>query len=445
MACLSNLPLELLRWVAEYLTSQRDISHLMQTNKRLYHALHPILCEYNVQHDESSALPWAARKGETRLVTKLLTAGANISAYSPCPRYVERKVKYNRDIDPWAKNNALLYAAQGGHTAILKTLLGETRSGQTASPAQLRSVLHWALREHDEQLVELMFAHKAPLDPATESSGAPSALGVAVAASYNAILPRLLALGARPGPRECPCPTERAIFTKQPDIIRLLLDHGLGLHGDHAVCHLAHEDDRDTLQLLLAYGMDLVNYGSAALFTAIRDGHYEMTELLIDNGAIKDVCCELYPPPGFFFGTEYSAVAIAILYERLDILRLLLDKGFLPGPRDLELATERKFTEAVSILTPFAERDLHDGKVVNMWHAFRWDPNNPRPRDGSMWDVQYRSQGIIDTSGTIMSEPESLWASAVPNDDYNDSDGDYDSELEREYWRNSEYGRFNVS
>ncbi|GFN17065.1 ankyrin repeat protein [Aspergillus tubingensis] len=445
MASLSNLPLELLRWVAEYLTTQRDISHLMQTNTRLYHAMHPILCEYNVQHDESSALPWAAQKGETRLVTKLLTAGANISAYSPSPRYVERKVHNSRDIDPWAKNNSLLYAAQGGHTAILKTLLGETRSGQTASPAQLRSVLHWALRQHDEQLVELMFAHKAPLDPATESSGAPSALGVAVAASYNAILPRLLALGARPGPHECPCPTERAIFTKQPEVIRLLLDHGLGLYGDNAVCHLAHEDDRDTLRLLLAYGMDLVNYGSAALFTAIRDGHYEMTELLIDNGAIKDVCCELYPPSGLFLGTAYSAVAMAILYERLDILRLLLDKGFLPGPRDLELATERSFTEAVSLLTPFAERDLHDGNVINMWHAFGWDPNNPRPRDGSMWDIKSRSQGIIDTSGTREPEPESLWATAVSNDDYNDSDGDYDSELEREYWRNSEYGRINVS
>ncbi|OJJ77960.1 hypothetical protein ASPBRDRAFT_167299 [Aspergillus brasiliensis CBS 101740] len=445
MASLSDLPLELVLWIAGYLTTQRDISHLMQTTKLLYHMLHQFLCEYNVQHDGSSALPWAAQKGDIRFVTKLLAAGANIAAYIPSPRYLERKVKNCRDIDPWAKKNPLLFAAQGGHTEILNTLLGETRPGQAASPAQLRSVLHWALRQHDEQLVELMFTHKAPLDPATESRCAPSALGVAVAASYKAILARLLALGARPGPEESPCPTERAICTKQIDIARLLLDHGFGLHTDRAVCHLAHEDDRDTLRLLLSYGMDLEGYGSAALFTAIRDGHYEMTELLIDNGAIKDISCELYPRSGFILGTEYSAVAIAVLYERLDILKLLLDKGFLPGPRDLRIATERNFVEAVSLLTPFADRVLHHDTNISMWYAFRWDPNNPRPREGSMWNIQSRAEGIIDTSGTREPEPVDLWKYAVAGPMFPDSDGDNSSELEEAWRRDSPYNIIQVS
>ncbi|GKZ24621.1 hypothetical protein AbraIFM66951_012025 [Aspergillus brasiliensis] len=428
MASLSNLPLELLMWVAGYLTTQRDISHLMQTTKRLYHAMHPFLCEYNVQYDGSSALPWAAKKGDIRFVTKLLAVGANIAAYTPSARYVERKVRNERDIDPWAKNNPLLYAAQGGHTEILNMLLGETRSGQAASPAQLRSVLHWALRQHDEQLVELMLAHQAPLDPATEATRAPSALGVAAAAGYKSILPRLLAIGARPGRGECPCPTEQAVCSNRPDIVRILLDHGLGLYGDDALCHIAHKDDRSMLRLFLEYDLDLVEYGSAALFTAIRDGHYEMTELLIDNGALKDVSCDLYPQSGFpFFGSSYSAVGFAILYERLEILRLLLDKGFLPGPLDLDLAKKRNFVEAVSLLAPFADHELGHHLGIANWHAFGMNPKSPEEQASNRWYCKSCAQGIVDTSGTREEEPDpGLFLPPGPVD----SDGDAISEPE---------------
>ncbi|KAI2819742.1 hypothetical protein CBS147343_2997 [Aspergillus niger] len=427
MASLANLPLELLRWVAEYLTTQRDISHLMQTTKRLYHTIHPLLCEYNIQHDDSSALVWAAQKGNALLVDKLLAAGANIAAYVPPARYIVRKIRRGTGADPWAKNNPLLYAAQGGHMEVLGILLAETRSGHAASSAQLRSVLHWALRQHDGQLVERMLAHKAPLDPATEARCAPSALGVAVAAGYKSILPRLLDIGAWPGLRECPCPTEQAVCNNRPDILRILLDHGIGLYGDDALCHIAHNDDRSMLQLFLEYDIDLVEYGSAALFTAIRDGHYEMAELLIDNGALKDVSCDLYPPSGLFPGTPYSAVGFAILYERVDILRLLLEKGFLPAPSDLDLAKERNFDEAVSLLAPFAKRELHYHLGIANWHAFGLNPKSTEERASNRWHSKYCAGGIADTSGTREPEPDlGLYLPPGPVD----SDGDPISESE---------------
>ncbi|GKZ35858.1 hypothetical protein AbraIFM66950_006657 [Aspergillus brasiliensis] len=444
MASLNHLPLELLLWIAGYLTTQRDISHLMQATKHLYHLLSPFLYEYNVRHDESSALPWAAQKGEARLVSKLLAAGANIAAYVPSPRYVERKVKKGRDIDPWAKKNPLLCAAQGGHTEILKALLGEARSGQRASPAQLRSVLHLALRQHDEQLVELMLAHHAPLDPATKSHGAPSALGVAMAADYTAILSRLLALGACPEPEESPCPTERAICNNHPDIVRLFLDRGWGLNSDEGLCHIAHKDDRAMLQLLLEYGLDLRACSPLPLFTAIRDGQYDMAELLIDNGMPKDLTCELYPRSGWPWGSEYSAVGFAILYERLDILRLLLDKEFLPQARDLELARERDFVEAVSLLKPFAERELpvHMSIGNRLLWGFDYDLYNDRPRDTGMWKMGCHAQGIVDTSGTRVPDPEDpLQGRVITGPTFEDSDGDYSSELDEEFRKN---GPFNV-
>ncbi|GKZ81640.1 hypothetical protein AnigIFM56816_006161 [Aspergillus niger] len=439
MASLNHLPMELLLWVVRYLATQGDISHLMQATKHLYHTLHPFLCEYNVRHNGSSALLWAAQNGETPLVTKLLAAGANIAAYVPPARYVERKVRNGRNIDPWAKKNPLLYAAQGGHIQILKLLLGETRSGQAASPAQLRSVLHWALNQHDEKLVELMLAHKAPLDPATESRGAPSALGVAMAAGYTTILSRLLALGARPGPDETPCPTQLAICANNHHFVRLFLDRGWGLNTDEGLNHIAHEDDRAMLQLLFEYGLDLQACSPVPLFTAIRDGHYEMAELLIDNGIQKDLSCVLHPRSGFPWGSEYGAVGFAILYERLDILRLLLDKGFLPEPRDFELASERDLVEAVSLLKPFAEQDLraHMSIENSLCWGFNYDPGNDRPRNPSLWKMRCHTVGIIDTSGTREPDPEDPFDGRVAcGPSLWDSDGDHSSELEEYYRQN---------
>ncbi|GLA31407.1 hypothetical protein AnigIFM63326_010079 [Aspergillus niger] len=420
----------------------------MQTTKRLYHILYPLLYEHNVRHDESSALLWGAQKGEARLVDKLLAAGANIAAYVPPTRYVERKVRNRRDIDPWAKKNPLLYAAQGEHTQVLNMLLGETRSGQAASPAQLRSVLHWALRQQDGQLVELMLAHQAPLDPATKSSGAPSALGVAMAAGYTAILPRLLALGARPGTEETPSPTQLAICANHPHIVRLFLDRGWGLNSDEALSHIAHENDRAMLRLLIEYGLNLQACSPVPLFTAIRDGHYEMTELLIDNGIIKDLTCELYPRSGWPWGSEYSAVGFAILYERLDILKLLLDKGFPPEERDLKLATERNFVQAISLLKPFAERELRMLMSIGnqlLW-GFDYDLENSRPRNLGMWQMRCHAQGIIDTSGTREPDPEDPFDGRVAcGPSLWDSDGDHSSELDEYYRQNPRTDYFLVS
>ncbi|OOF91996.1 hypothetical protein ASPCADRAFT_210863 [Aspergillus carbonarius ITEM 5010] len=406
MTSLSHLPLELLRWVAAYLDTPRDIGHFMQTTKRLYHALHPFLCEFNVRHEESSALLWAAREGHARLVGQLLAAGANIAAYVP-PAPLPRGRDEEQDgakggIDPWATKNPLLHAAQGRHTEVLQTLLTETRSGQAALPAQLRSVLHWALRQHDAELVELMLAHQAPLNPATKQRAARSALGVAVGAGYNAILPRLLTLGARPGVEEYPCPVQQAICTNQPDLVRLLLDHGLPLHSDEGLCHIAHEDNRAMLRLLLEYGIDLNLYGCAALPVAIRDGHYEMAKLLIDHRAPTDILFTLYPPCQIPLGPVFTAMGFAILYDRLDILQLLLDRGTRPSQEDINLAKKRKLEEAVALLGPFVEEDQPRACYMELHINIAF--MEKKSQDPNMEQI-YFTESIVDISGTRHPDP----------------------------------------
>ncbi|KAF4278970.1 hypothetical protein KXV22_001153 [Aspergillus fumigatus] len=398
MAQLDQLPIEVLLFIAEYLPGQRDINALTQVNRSLYHHLHFFLCRYNVKHHQGSALIRAAKKGHIRLATKLLNAGANIAHFeSPAETNHDRNTRLSEIENP------LLLAAQGGHIAILKSMLSETRPGQACSPAQLRTVLHWAIRARDSELVELMIHQKAPLDPAGEEREALSALGVAVVSRDESIIPRLLNAGARPGQNEEPCPIARAIETDQPQVVKLLLEHGIRLNSDTGLCFIASRNDKILLQCFIDYGLDLSMDGHAALFTAIMDGQYEMVEFLIEEGANPHLECELWTHDenGFFETLFYSSIGFAIHFRRLQILRLLLAKGVLPGQGDLCLAVKKEFEEAVALLSKFSNQDLPQKESIENY--LLWQQIN-RQDNGLDFEIPHKSWFVFDS--TLPQEPE---------------------------------------
>ncbi|GIC89769.1 ankyrin repeat domain-containing protein [Aspergillus udagawae] len=398
MAQLDQLPIEVLLFIAEYLPGQRDINALTQVNRNLYHHLHFFLCRYNVKHHQGSALIWAAKKGHIRLATKLLNAGANIAHFeSPAETNHDRNTRLSEIENP------LLLAAQGGRIAILKSMLSETRPGQACSPAQLRTVLHWAIRARDSELVELMIHQKAPLDPAGEEREALSALGVAVVSRDESIIPRLLNAGARPGQNEEPCPIARAIETDQPQVVKLLLEHGIRLNSDTGLCFIASRNDKILLQCFIDYGLDLSMDGHAALFTAIMDGQYEMVEFLIEEGANPHLECELWTHDenGFFETLFYSSIGFAIHFRRLQILRLLLAKGVLPGQGDLCLAVKKEFEEAVALLSKFSNQDLPQKESIENY--LLWQQIN-RQDNGLDFEIPHKSWFVFDS--TLPQEPE---------------------------------------
>lgn len=217
MTSFSRLPDELLLLVAQQLATQPDIYHLAQVNARCYRALHSHLCAHNVQHHGSTALLWAAQKGNLPRIAKLLAAGASIVTWSRQEEIREDSVGQKWIFFP--PENPLLEAAQGSHTAALQLMLEENRPNQAASLDQLRTLLHWALRAHDGPLVDLLVGQRrAPFDsrtyrdwpsPTTPDTW-PSALNVALEAEYYTIVPRLVEQGAIPGPyRRRPCPIEQ--------------------------------------------------------------------------------------------------------------------------------------------------------------------------------------------------------------------------------------------
>ncbi|KAJ5795006.1 hypothetical protein N7457_001605 [Penicillium paradoxum] len=360
MAGLDQLPLELLQMIAGELSSEKDINALVQTTRTLYHHLHLFLYKHNIQHHQGSALLWAAKNGYVDLAVRLLDAGASIAAF------VSRQEKaYYKATSYLLKEveNPLLFAAQGGHLLTLKSLLSETRSDRACSPAQLRTVLHWAICSRDDEIVDLMITHKAPLDPAGDHYDAFSALGFAVASLNNSIIPRLLEAGAQSGPKEYPCPVTNAIYTNQRLIVEILLKHGERAKSDGGLRYIARQNDKDLFQLLVKYdALEIEAFGAQAVFIAIMHGHCEMVELLIEKGANPHLSWELVVgvPHNSFW---YSTIGFALHFEYPEIVKLLLAKCVCPSRSDLRFVREKKFAteknkDVIVLLSEFSEESL---------------------------------------------------------------------------------------
>lgn len=169
------------------------------------------------------------------------------------------------------------------------------------------------------------------------------------------IVPRLLPLGAKPGGYEREGPLEQAICTEQPQLIELLLKHQIPMISDDGVCYIAPRGNTVPLQRLIDYELDLSIYGGAALLEAIKAGQFNMTKLLIDNGANPNLEAELLQYPEF--SACYSSIEFALHFGRLDILKFLLEMGIPPGRNDLAFL-ENYPKEIVDVLPKLPETEL---------------------------------------------------------------------------------------
>src|SRR5438034_116131 len=171
---LHDLPVELLLSIAESLESQRDFNAFVQINHHLYHLLNPFLYRCNVQQFGSSALLWAAERGQGKAARKLLEEEANIEAanddgFTPlilaAANGHEEVVKLlladdfvnpdSKCIDGWTP---LLSAAARGHDAVVKLLLADSRvNPESKNIDGCTPLLSAAARGHDA-VVKLLLA-----------------------------------------------------------------------------------------------------------------------------------------------------------------------------------------------------------------------------------------------------------------------------------------------
>ncbi|PIG86569.1 hypothetical protein AARAC_002043 [Aspergillus arachidicola] len=107
-----------------------------------------------------------------------------------------------------------------------------------------------------EQYVEPLLDYDAPLDPAGNGGQDLSAVGVAVEAGYEAIVPRLVEVRAQPGSCEIPGPIERAFKDSQRGLAEFLLEYGVRQTSDFGLIYATEQNDNALLQLLAENGAD---------------------------------------------------------------------------------------------------------------------------------------------------------------------------------------------
>lgn len=76
---LLQLPNEIILYIAHHIDSQYGLYCLTLVNRQFYHLLNHTLYRYNVKYRGSSAIPWAAKKGDLVVMKRLLAEGAPIS------------------------------------------------------------------------------------------------------------------------------------------------------------------------------------------------------------------------------------------------------------------------------------------------------------------------------------------------------------------------------
>ena len=100
---LLHLPNELLLRIAGCLDTAWDLNGFAQTNKFLHLMMNPVMYRYNIEFNNSSALSWAAEKGNISTVRLMVVAGADLETYTyPFKRdfkYYERE-SHGKDQGP---------------------------------------------------------------------------------------------------------------------------------------------------------------------------------------------------------------------------------------------------------------------------------------------------------------------------------------------------------
>lgn len=367
MANFSQVPNEILLLVAKSLSSQKDINALVRTNWRLCHLLHAFLCDFNIQHHQSSGLLYTAGSGNSTLVKKFLNAGASIASFELLPDEDET------DFEEFEKQDSpLLRAAQNGHVGLLNTMLSETNPSRACIPPQLRTVLHWAIETGNQVVVELMIAHQAPLGrprvPGDDSTALSQALELRCGKS---IIECILQTGWKPTAL-FPDPFVQATYYSGTSILQLLLRYNLRPRSTRILSHISRRGDTASLQILIDSGLDMIVYGHIALLVAIDLGHQPMVQLLIEAGANPHLSSI---DTNWWY---YSTIWHAVLYRQYDILKALVDNGVRPDYQDFQLAIDMNFLEAVALLEGFSYENIPKKMRREKWVQY-WE--NKRTAD----------------------------------------------------------------
>lgn len=255
-----------------------------------------------------TALHMAAEEGHCRIVEILLHSGADVEGFivegdTPLSRAVngghEFECVVHLLLEHGAKVNhsVIDVAARGGHDALVRLLLehgacaddGIKVAARRGHMKVVRLLLEYgactdigikiAAREGHEEIVRLLLERGAHAD---------HGIGFAAKEGHETIVRLLLEYGA-----SMDYGIEIAAREEHEEIVRLLLE--CGAYANYSIGFAAREGHETIVRLLLGYRAS-VNYDHAetdeyaqsvqlTLHHAVREGHYEVFECLLEHGA----------------------------------------------------------------------------------------------------------------------------------------------------------------
>jgi ankyrin repeat protein len=233
----ADLPPELVLHVAAALRDTRDIFALMRANRGLYRWLKKDLYQYNIDHENSSGLLRAVKKGNMSAICFFLgLAGVD------------------------------LHARDG--------------AGQT--------VLHLATQRHDAFSIIMLLLRDGRVDINALDSDRWSALSYAVRRRNHAAVRRLLESGADAGIQHVDGVTPLNMAVAQGDevIVRMFLKV---TPRHRELCLAASTGRANIVQLLLDHGADINEedyYGQTPLDRARKRGHVDIEEILLKHRSL---------------------------------------------------------------------------------------------------------------------------------------------------------------
>lgn len=320
---LLNLPDELLLCVADCLETGNDINSLSRVNRHLHTLLNSYLYRHNVQHSGSSALFWAAMKGEAETARMLLKQGAKVNIKSS---------KLNLHPRSYGQVTPLWLATYEGHLQTAKVLLEGNANPEASDRPTHNTPLHLAATRGYEDIVSLLLQQPGiNADPRNRKGKTP--LFCAATHGFHKIVKRLLDMDDVNINTNAsgPTPLMSAMTCDHSQVVDLLLQHpsiNLGPQSPQrrwecTPLSLATSLSQTlTIKHFLQKNVDVnarePTTGSTALLHAISNKHAEIVKLLLDHGADVNI---------FYPAQNGTPLIEACRHSNIQIIALLLNAG----------------------------------------------------------------------------------------------------------------------
>lgn len=408
---LLDLPTELVVCIADNLGLARDILSLAKTNHQLYHIVLPILYNFNVREQNSSALLWLGERDKPEIAETFIC-------------------EYEADVNAvHEQNTPLIWAAKHGSTSVVQVLLRAQNIDINFRSHNMETALWCAANQGHTAVVEELIGGKDIEIDCQDAAYGLTPLATAAVNGHAEIAQRLLATGradVNKQDRLGRAPIFLAMFFRNGGVVKdMLAAETLDLscqdnQGRTLLSFAALRGELSVVQIVLQKGaaVNVVdNRGETPLDKAIATGSVEVTVAILEELTRANLSPDSDPRHGVV-----NSLFIAAGRGRTKITRLLLEHGFDVNARDrtrqtpLHVAVGTEHSGVVMVLLGHEDIDVNAQDIygtTSLHHAVQrrhipiiesllgmsqLDPNiaDHLGRTPLIWAVNNEDQNIVE-------------------------------------------------